>query len=282
MTERYKKALDVWNQGTRLNEDDYHSSTGMMSNSFIGAFQKCEYSAIIADTETQSENSKKCFAEGHLIEAYIFEGEEGFNKMKSHYGDFLIDSRTLNTTKKELKWVNDALVTAKFMAKHPLAKFIQSESSKYHEIITFELEGVMFRAEIDCLNLNKETEIDVKTVGYCLFDKQWNGERKVNFIEAHNYTRQRALYQLGIKDKYDVLVTPRIYAGSKKTRSCRMFKFDDQVRLDDEIENIKPVIERFQEVLGGAEPHKCEVCSHCVENEVIDFEILTSSFCANY
>lgn len=282
MTDRYKQALEVWNQGPKLNEDDYHSSTGLMSNSFIGSFTKCEYSAIISDTEPESGDNKKCFAEGHLIEAYIFDGEEGFNKMKAHYGDFLIAKNTLNTTRKELKWVNDALITAKFMSKHPLAKFIQSESSQYHEIISFELEGVMFRMEIDCLNLNKETEIDVKTVGYCLFDKQWNGERRVNFIEAHNYTRQRALYQLGIKDKYEVLVTPRIYAGSKKTRSCRMFRFDNQDRLNDEIENIKPVIERFQAVLEGAEPHKCEVCSHCVDDEVIDFEILTSEFCAKY
>ena len=57
--------------------------------------------------------------------------------------------------------------------------------------------------------------------------------------------------------------------------------FRDQERLNYEIANLAPIVDRFKEVVSGeVEPRQCEVCTRCVDSEVIDYEIDTSEYCA--
>jgi hypothetical protein len=280
---QYQKAIDLFNQGPKLNEEDYHASTGFLSNSFIKSFQKCEYSSIIEMGEKSESTFNQTFAIGHLVEAYIFEGEDGFQQMCERYKDNVY-SKAKGKETQLLKWVTDCKVLANSVLKHDnLKSLLRSESSIYHQVLTFDLHGMMWRGEIDYLNLNKKIEVDLKTTASNFKDKSYNPEtrqRDLTFIDEWDYHLQRALYQEGIRQTFDIEVTPYILATSKSTKSTRLFKFDDQDKLDSKIAGLAPIIERFQQVLSGSDPVKCEICPNCVKDEIIDFEILTSKYCA--
>ena len=279
----YEDAIKVWNKPAKLNENDYHSSTGYLSNSFIGDFISCEFSAIINYALKTDSEFNSTYAAGHLVEAYVFEGEKGFQEMCQKFKDHAY-SKTKGKEHQLLKWVTDCKVWAKSILKHDwLKKLLRSDSSIYHQVITFELHGMKWRGEIDFLNLNKETEIDLKTTAEDFYEKKWNPETKaydLTFIDKWDYHRQRALYQEGIRQNFEKIVTPRILAVSKKNKSVRMFKFDDQERLDNKLKSLKPVVDRFKEVIDGAKPKKCNVCPICVDHEDVSKEILISKYCA--
>lgn len=279
--EKFNEALAIWQEGPLLDNDNYHNSTGFLSNSFIGDFLKCEYSSIIGYAIKEQQAFNSVFAIGHLVEAEIFEGEEGRNKMLKKYGN-----DALKKDGNPYKWTEDSRALAQSVTKHKkLTELFRSEGSIYHQVITFDLHGFKWRGEVDYLNLNKNTEIDLKTTKD-FNEKSWNEETRtkdLTFIDYWNYHRQRALYQVGIKSNFDQLVQPRILAVNKKTKSVRMYKFDDQSRLDYEISNLIPITDRIKEVIAGEDkPQECQVCDHCVESESVDFEILTSEYCANW
>ena len=280
--ELYSKALEVWQAGPQANSDDYHSSTGFLSNSFISDFLHCEYNAMIkfAKVDDIDDGFNEHFAIGHLTEAIIFEGDEGRQKMLEKYGD-----NAINTRGKPYSWVEKAEEYAESVLAHKnLVNLLNAEGGEYHKTLFFKLHGVDFRAEVDFMNLNKLIEIDLKTTKSNYVDKSYNKDtRQYNstFIDDFNYHRQRAIYQAGIKSTHDVLVTPHILSVSKSTKSVRMFVFDDQERLNYEIANLAPVVDRFKEVVSGeVEPRQCETCERCVNSEVIDFVIKTSEYCA--
>lgn len=336
--ELYRKALDVWQDGPKV-APDYHDCTGFMSNSFVGDFIECEYSAIIKYAKIQDKDTgfKEAFATGHLVEAICFEGDEGKDKMLERYKDnafkpipeskqkkwddyilakkmkpvledssteFTIDNEPLtkiqvNKFKKILDnppeepeaetyaWVDHSIEYAESIMRHDnIKRLLQSESSKYHQTLIFNMFGMSWRMEADYLNLNKSIEVDMKTTKASFSDRSWNQSTRSKsntFIDDWNYHRQRAVYQYGIKSIYDSIVVPHILAVSKKNKSVRMFKFDDQARLDNELSKLAFVADRAKEVIAGeSEPILCEECEQCVSSEKVDFVINTSSYCAEF
>lgn len=335
------EALAIWQEGPRLDKEDYHSSTGFLSNSMIGDFLSCEYNAVIEYAIKEKQPFNQVFAIGHLVEAEIFEGEEGRKEMLVRYkdnaftdptqaaiklyedrvilcsllnADAMDEPRLMPNGKKPTKpqlekferirkeygekfpeypkpieksWVKDATALAQSVTRHKkLVDLFRSEGSIYHQAMVFDLLGMKWRGEIDYLNLNKNTEIDCKTTASDFRDKSWNDLTRckdLTFIDSWDYHRQRAVYQFGINQLYDQMVQPRILAISKKTKSVRIFKFDDQDRLDNEIKKLVPIVDRIKEVLAGEDkPTQCEVCPRCVDAEDVNKEILTSTFCAGW
>lgn len=335
-TELLNSALKVWQRGPKLDEENYHNSTGFLSNSFIGDFLKCEYNAVINYAFKPEEEFQDYFAIGQTVEHIIFEGHENLNEYLKRYGDkglapvtkkaqteyddicLAHDFKTMGDlfrmsngklpTKQQIDklerlfkenpviskkpeptwraWVYKAVELSKTVTKHKnLVSLFRADNSDYHKIFTFEMFGMMWRIEVDYLNLNKETEIDLKTNrDFDMFEYNEDTRKKdLSFIDTHDYHRQRGIYQKGIFIKTGVHVTPRILAINKKTKSVRMFRFDDQDRLDFEIRALEPVVDRVKEVLSGeTEPRQCEVCPNCVESENTNFEIKTSQYCANW
>lgn len=181
-------------------------------------------------------------------------------------------------------WVEEAQELAKQVTKHEdLIRILRSEGSVYHQVLTFEMYGLLWKVEVDYLNRNKETEIDLKTNRD--FDRMEYNEdtrqKDLTFIDVHDYFRQRAIYREAIKRVLKFDPTSRILAINKATKSVRMFKFDDVERLDHEIKTLEPIATRIKEVINGEEiPRQCGVCPNCVESESVMTEILVSSFCA--
>ena len=280
--ELYSKALEVWQAGPQANSDDYHSSTGFLSNSFISDFLQCEYNAMIkfAKVDDIEAGFNEHFAIGHLTEAIIFEGDEGRQKMLERYKDDVFLKRGSGVK----AWVTlSEELARRFMRQEKLMRVVNDENSVYHQPIFFKLHGVDFRAEVDCLNIKQLTEIDLKTTksDFKKDNNENTRKRDITFIDEYNYHRQRAIYQAGIKSIFNAHVLPRIFAISKSNYSIRPFMFRDQERLNYEIANLAPVVDRFKEVVSGeVEPRQCEICTRCVDSEVIDYEIDTSEYCA--
>jgi hypothetical protein len=277
--EKLNKALEVWQRGSQL-DADYHKSKGFISNSFIGNFIECEYDAIIRYSLDIESEFKQAFAIGHLVEAEIFEGEEGFKKTLDKYGDHVTQK-----TGKPYKWVEDCREFARSVMKHDnIMNLLRHDKGIYHKVLTFDLHGLKWRGEVDYMNIDLGVEVDLKTTADGFKDKSFNPDTRcydLTFIDKYNYHRQRALYQYGIKQIYGVEVRPRILATSKKNMSTRLFKFDDQERLNYEIKKLSAVADRIKQVISGEEmPEQCEECKMCVQDEIIDFEILTSEYCA--
>jgi hypothetical protein len=275
---KLNEAIAVWNEGPKLNKNNYHMSTGYLSNSFIKAFQECEYSSIINYAFKEDETSNPVFITGHLVEAYVFGGYTGWHNMITTIGQPCHQKNG-----KPYKWVEDSMVFGKAIIKHEnLKNLLRTCDSIYHKVITFELHGRQWCGELDYLNINKETEIDLKTTASDFYNHAYNPisrKRDLTFIDEYNYHLQRALYQEGIRQEYGITNTPRIIAVSKKTKSVKLFKFDDQERLNLELIKLVPIVERFEKVLGGIVPNKCHICPQCVAAETVEMETLTSTYC---
>lgn len=276
----YNEALVVWQAGAQI-KDDYHSSTGLISNSFIGSFEQCQYGAVIDYSRILSSDTFNVnYAQGHLTEAMIFEGDAGFNKMLERYSE-----NAYQKNGKPYKWVEECKEFANSVLKHKniVKNILRAESSKYHQTLIFDMFGLKWKGEIDLLNLNKLIEVDLKTTAKKFSDRSWNDStrsRSNTFIDDWNYHRQRAVYQKGINILYDEVVKSHILAVSKANKSVRMFEFDKQARLDYELDQIEKICEEIKPVIAGeVEPKQCEECEHCVRDEVIDFVIPVSTYC---
>ncbi len=281
--ETYDKALTVWQEGPDVKED-YHSSTGLISNSFVGNFIKCEYSAVIEYSRVlkPKDEFKECFAVGHITEAYVFEGQPGFIKMTERYKENIYQKNG-----NLYKWVADCKVYGDaIIKKKAFRDLLRSEGSQYHKTYLFSMFGLDWKAEIDYLNLIKRAEVDLKTTRSEFSNRSWNPKARLKnftFIDEWNYHRQRAVYQKAIKIIDDVDVKPHILAVCKSNNSVRLFEFDDQSRLDYELKQLEPVADRIKKVLSGEEsPEMCEECEHCVRDEKIDYAISVSTYCAPF
>lgn len=273
-----ENALKVWQGKPTIDANNYHSSTGYLSNSFLSAFNKCQFGALIDSVKAKDEEFNETFATGHLVEAYLFGVED---ECLARYG-----SDALLKSGDQKAWAKKAKELASSIMRHKnIMKLLTSDTAKYHEVITFELYGLPFKSEIDCLDLSKHAEIDIKTTASDFVKKEYNPKTRkydLTFIDAFNYHRQRALYQFAIYSKFEVKVLPRILAVSKATQSVKLFQFDDQNRLDFELAQIEITCEVFKKVLNGQEPNRCGICETCVEHEIIDYEVLTSSYCGEW
>ncbi len=103
------EALAIWQEGPKFNKEDYHSSTGFLSNSFIGDFVKCEYDSVIRYAIKTESEFNEIFAIGHAAEAYIFEGAEGFNKKLAEYKDNSLGRKTKPNLISEILQIDDRL-----------------------------------------------------------------------------------------------------------------------------------------------------------------------------
>jgi hypothetical protein len=281
-TELFNQALEIWALGPQLNKEDYHKSTGFLSNSFIGDWEKCQYSALIKYAGLGVDQGfNQNFAIGHIVESYLFEGDAGYKRQLERYGD-----ECMTKQGKPYKWVTDSLEWAEQIKKQPtIMKVLHHKDGLYHQVLTFDLHGFSWRGEADYFNPTLQLEIDLKTTTDNFHDKSYNPNNKMKdltFIDSWNYHRQRAVYQHGIKQQFDCDVTPRILAVSKKTKSVRMFTWKNyQERLNYEIDKLKSTCNDIAMVLSGdVEPTQCEMCDQCVTDEIINFEIDVAEYCS--
>lgn len=135
-------------------------------------------------------------------------------------------------------------------------------------IVTGELYGLPWRGKIDCLNLDEGYFIDLKTaksLNNTIWERDDSGAwcKKI-WYEARGYIMQLAIYQQLIRQTYDKMLVPFIFAVSKDKVPDHMALSFNQPLLDRQLETVKELLPRFQKVMSGQEaPERCEECDYC-------------------
>lgn len=153
---------------------------------------------------------------GNYLHSY-FEGEEAHRK-------FIADNPSMisstGKTKGELK---SDFVIAKKMIERLLAEpqFVKQMDLAYRseQIISGEIEGVMWKGKIDRLDLDNGVFYDFKTVKTLVDDGAiWDNElrQRVPFIISRKYHLQMAIYAELLYQNFGMEFTPVIWAVSKE------------------------------------------------------------------
>jgi hypothetical protein len=135
-------------------------------------------------------------------------------------------------------------------------------------IVTGELFGTTWKGKIDCLNVEDEYFVDIKTTKD-MHERKWNenyGSRET-FIVNFGYVLQMAIYQKLLFQQYGKSFMPIIAAVSKQTPSEARLITIDQDNMDYELVMLKEKIERIVRVKNGEEkPKHCGLCEYCRGN----------------
>jgi hypothetical protein len=136
-------------------------------------------------------------------------------------------------------------------------------------IVTGKVFGVQWMGKLDCLNLQRQIFIDLKTTR-SIRDKQWNQKDMLreSFIRNYNYYLQLAVYQELIKQQYGVTCRPIIMAVSKdKVPDKQGFIFEsdeDQMYMQSAMMTVESLQPHIEAVKNGEEaPTSCGLCDYC-------------------
>lgn len=255
-----------------LSDENYYSNEAdwqYMSTSQYKSFLKCEAAALAKlKGDWQPISDPKALLVGNYVHSYfeskkIHEAfkEENKSKMFSSrkpYGllkDFQIAEQMIDRLKQEEAFMN----------------IYQGEKET---IVTGELFGTQWKGKIDCLNLEEEYFVDIKTTKD-MHERKWNenyGSRET-FLVNFGYVLQMAIYQELLLQQYGKTFTPIIAAVSKQTPSEARLITIDQDKMNYELVLLKEKIEQIVRVKNGEEePVSCGTCEYCRgHNKITNF-----------
>ena len=249
-----------------LSDENYYSNEAdwqYMSTSQYKSFLKCEAAALAKlKGDWAPTSDPKALLVGNYVHSY-FESievheafkEENKSKMFSSrkpYGllkDFQIAEQMIDRLKQEEVFMN----------------IYQGEKET---IVTGELFGTTWKGKIDCLNVEDEYFVDIKTTKD-MHERKWNenyGSRET-FLVNFGYVLQMAIYQELLLQQYGKTFTPIIAAVSKQTPSEARLITIEQDKMNYELVLLKEKIERIVRVKNGEErPTPCGTCEYCRGN----------------
>ncbi|MEY8514204.1 PD-(D/E)XK nuclease-like domain-containing protein [Lactococcus taiwanensis] len=238
-----------------------------LSFSSLKAFSECEAEAVAVmrgewDRQaTFPPSTIEAMNAGSYVHKY-FESEEALNEFKKEHAS---DMFTKKGTLKSQFQIAEKIVKA--LDKDPLFKAIY-QGSKELEIFG-KIQGIEFHGFVDCLNLERNIFIDIKTVRGSIKDREWleSEHRRVHWIEARKYLWQMAIYQELLRqsddEKRGKKISPVIYAVTKETFPDSAGITVPQDWLDDSLVTVCEAIDKYIEVLNGRMPNRCERCNYC-------------------
>lgn len=146
--------------------------------------------------------------------------------------------------------------------------FLNIYQGEKEAIVTGKLFGTQWKGKIDCLNLEEEYFVDIKTTKD-MHERKWNenyGSRET-FLVNFGYVLQMAIYQELLLQQYGKTCTPIIAAVSKQTPSEARLITIEQDKMNYELVLLKEKIERIVRVKNGEEkPNHCGLCEYCRGN----------------
>ncbi|PCR98662.1 hypothetical protein RT41_GL001387 [Lactococcus fujiensis JCM 16395] len=242
-----------------------------MSFSGLKAFQECEAEAVAV---MNGEWDRQATFSPSTIEAmnagsYVhksFENEQALDEFKQkHQGDMFTKTGNL---KSQFQIAEKMVLTLK---KDPLFQNIY-KGAKELEVFG-EINGIEFHGFLDCLNLEKNIFIDIKTIRGSIYEKEWSESehRKMHWIESRKYLWQMAIYQELLRQSDDERVgkniQPVIYAITKETFPDSAGITIPQDWLDDALIEVQEATNKYIEVLNGRVPVHCGRCNYCKANK---------------
>jgi hypothetical protein len=289
-------AVSIWKQGPKpVIAGEYHDHWyNRLSSSFLKSFADCNYAAMMesilqrklkTELETLFPKVPEWEACGHFVENYVFMGEKGklemFVKYKNNFCTIAGLKKVPAQYIKNKDYANAVSYVHRILKEKQIMAFIKHPDATYHEIIEFEIDGVPFKCEIDCLNLVKGYELDFKTSRDINSETYNKKTRKYeSFIKANGYTRQRAIYRHAIYSKHEVDVLPMIAAVSKEEfPDAALYEFRRKDLLDAVLQDVADSLPAILEVLEGKKkPMQCGVCDFCKhDNEITGVRVVPDS-----
>lgn len=238
-----------------------------LSFSSLKAFSDCEAEAVAVmngewDRQaTFSPSTIEAMNAGSYVHKY-FESKEALEEFKNwHETDMF-------TKKGALKYqfqIAEKMVET--LDNDPLFKAIY-QGVKELEIFG-KIQGIEFHGFLDCLNLDRNIFIDIKTIRGSIKDKEWSETeyRRVSWIKARKYLWQMAIYQEILRqsdnEKIGKNINPVIYAVTKETFPDSAGITIPQDWLDDSMVEVCEFTDKYIEVLNGRKPTRCERCNYC-------------------
>lgn len=132
-------------------------------------------------------------------------------------------------------------------------------------IVTGYINGVHWKGRIDCLNLDRNYFLDLKTTRD-IHKKFWNSQDREwqSFVAEYNYQLQMYAYQELIRQTFDVEATPYIIAVSKEKVPDKMVISIPDYRMEEAETQIDRYQDHIEDVKAGrVEPTRCGKCDYC-------------------
>jgi len=275
------KAVEIWKEGPKpVIAGEYHDNWyNRLSSSFLKSFSDCNYGTIMKsilqrDLEPADESlfpkAPEWEATGHFVENYVFMGNKGKNEMIAKYRNNFFNIAKLKKTPSEYVHSSDYKKAVSYadriLREKVIMDYIRHEHSQYHVVIEFDINGVPFKCEIDCLNLVLLFELDFKTsrdINQEIYNKK--SRKWESYIKLNDYGTQRAIYRHAIYQKHEVDVLPMIAAVSKEdVPDAALYEFRRKDLLDAKIEDVAESLPAILEVLEGKKkPMQCGICDYC-------------------
>lgn len=254
----------------QLNSKNYYSSEAdwqYMSVSQYKSFLECE-AATLAKLKKEwiPLEVNKALLVGNYVHSY-FESEEA-------HEEFIEENKEkLYSTKKPYGLLKDFKIADQMIRRLEKEKaFINLYQGKKEVILTGKLFDIDWKAKIDCLNLENNYFVDLKTaknIRERKYDSYWG--QGATFIERYGYLLQVGVYQELLNQTYGELFTPFIAAVSKQTPSAAALITLDEMKISSEMTQLQQNITHvFQVKMGEVSPNYCGNCDYCRENKRID------------
>lgn len=246
----------------KLNNSNYYGSKAnqtFMSVSQYKAFCKCE-AAALAEIKGEYERVK---SSALLLGSFVDEMLTGTKKSQEqfiaeHYSElFKKNGEPYADTQKAI----DAVEKVK---KQPL--MMKYLSGQHQKIMTGEIEGVPFKIKMDSYKKGQF----IGDLKYMASLKSPNLFEPM--VKYWNYIAQGAVYQEIVFQNTGERLPFYLVIATKETPThlevCEINQYD----LDEELENIKKRVQRFNLIKKGEiEPERCEDygCNYCTESRIL-------------
>ncbi|MGG5376007.1 hypothetical protein IGI57_002514 [Enterococcus sp. DIV0213j] len=252
-----------------LTDDNYYSNEAdwqYMSTSQYKSFKQCEASALAElKKEWEPSSDPKALLVGNYVHTY-FESEKAHEAFKEENKEKMFSSRKPYGLLKDFQIAEQMIERLK-----QEAVFSEIYQGEKETIVTGKIFDVDWKGKIDCLNMNDQYFVDIKTTKD-MHERKWNenyGSRET-FIVNFGYALQMAIYQELLFQQYGKQFHPLIAAVSKQTPSEARLITIDEDKMAYEMVLLKEKIERIVKVKNGEEkPHACGICEYCRGNNRI-------------
>ncbi len=238
-----------------------------LSFSSLKAFSVCEAESVAVmngewDRQaTFSPSTIEAMNAGSFVHKY-FESKEALEEFKIQHETDMFNKK--GALKSQFQIAEKMVET---LDNDPLFKAIY-QGVKELEIFG-KIQGIEFHGFLDCLNLDRNIFIDIKTIRGSIKDKEWSEAeyRKIHWIKARKYLWQMAIYQEILRqsdnEKIGKNINPVIYAVTKETFPDSAGITIPQDWLDDSMVEVREFTDKYIEVLNGRKPIRCEQCNYC-------------------
>lgn len=245
---------------------DHLSFSELKSFSFCEAESVATMKGIWDRSSTFSKATKEAMLIGSYVDAY-FQGEEKFKEFldensSSFYNKLTKKEKEMGKEQGKVK----ALVNTAERAIDRLNQdsfFQRVYRGEKQQELWGEIYGVKFHGFAD--SITDRFIIDLKTLAGSIEDRTWDKDegRKVSWIEAKKYHWQLAIYQELYRQESGKKLDTIIYGVTKQDFPVSSPIKLPQSILDYGLNEMQKYIQRYQEVIEGDIPKRCERCAYC-------------------